>query len=84
MSLMRLNRYLQDPLSQGNPTNVIAARYDLEPRGHAAKNWTCRAHGGVDSKVVDQKAFRARQAYAINGPSSECRLALADYSLIRH
>mmetsp|Transcript_13709 Transcript_13709/g.38800 ORF Transcript_13709/g.38800 Transcript_13709/m.38800 type:complete len:662 (+) Transcript_13709:123-2108(+) len=71
MRLMRLNRYQHDPLSYGNPTNVVAARYDLEPLGPAAQNWTCRAHGAVDAKVVDRAAFRGGQTYAINGPSNE-------------
>ena len=73
MHLMRLNRYEDDPLSDGSPANAIAARYDLEPLPGAAaeESWTCRATGAVDAKVVDLEAFRSRAAYAVNGPSGE-------------
>lgn len=36
MSLMRLNRYTEDPESLGLPNNAIAARYGNEPGGHVA------------------------------------------------
>ena len=49
----RLPRYQEDPLSEGSPTNAIAARYDLDPEREsaAAANWTRRAFGAVDAKV---------------------------------
>ncbi|GLC34600.1 hypothetical protein PLESTB_001243800 [Pleodorina starrii] len=74
MGLMRLNRYREDPLSLGTPNNAIAARYDLpgapDDSGQP-RNWTRRAYGAVDAKVVDLKSFRTRRTYVINGPTAD-------------
>ncbi|GIL72060.1 hypothetical protein Vretimale_537 [Volvox reticuliferus] len=74
MSLMRLNRYINDPLSLGLPNNAIAARYDLPAVPDAdgqPRNFTQRAYGAVDAKVVDLESFQERRTYVINGPTSD-------------
>ncbi|GFR48281.1 hypothetical protein Agub_g10056 [Astrephomene gubernaculifera] len=74
MALMRLNRYKLDPLSGGLPNNAIAARYDLpaatDPAGQP-RNWTRKAYGAVDAKVVDSESFPSGRTYVINGPTSD-------------
>ncbi|EFJ52468.1 hypothetical protein VOLCADRAFT_86598 [Volvox carteri f. nagariensis] len=73
-TLMRLNRYQTDPLSLGLPNNAIAARYDLPAAIDGSgqpHNWTRRAYGAVDAKIVDLDSFRARRTYVINGPTAD-------------
>ncbi|KAG1673709.1 hypothetical protein FOA52_010578 [Chlamydomonas sp. UWO 241] len=70
--VLRLNRYQDDALSAGDPTAAIAARYDLEPTNKSlAANWTKKAYGAVDAKVVDLESFSHRAAYVINGPTAD-------------
>ncbi|KAL0210670.1 hypothetical protein RCL1_005106 [Eukaryota sp. TZLM3-RCL] len=63
-TLMRLNEYKTDPLSQGNPKDAIAARYDLHPTNP-------RPYGAVDAKVTmvgaDGKVFTD----IISGPTTQ-------------
>lgn len=70
-ALMRLNRYREDPESLGTPNNAIAARYDLEGTTAAGKEWTRRAYGAVDAKVVDMQAFRERSTHVVCGPTTD-------------
>ncbi|KXZ50243.1 hypothetical protein GPECTOR_17g881 [Gonium pectorale] len=73
-ALMRLNRYQHDPLSGGMPNAAIAARYDLPAlpgEDGQPRNWTRRAYGAVDVKLVDAESFRQRRTYVINGPTSD-------------
>ncbi len=44
-SLLRYNDFQNDPISAGNPTAAIAARYDL-------RTSNARTYGGVDTKVT--------------------------------
>lgn len=84
MRMMRLNKYQADPLSEGDPTNTIAARYDLEPTSVSpVHNWTCRAHGAVDAKVVGAASFAAGAVYAINGPTGDVHALVAGHFCIQ-
>lgn len=60
-SILRYNDYLNDPLSAGNPTAAISARYDL-------RSDSPRTYGGVDSKVTSynrvMKHTAANEGYA--------------------
>ncbi|KAG2499635.1 hypothetical protein HYH03_002574 [Edaphochlamys debaryana] len=72
MALMRLNRYQSDAVSLGMPNNAIAARYDLpavQDADGVMHNWTRRAYGAVDAKVVDADSFAARRTFVVNGPT---------------
>jgi hypothetical protein len=73
MSMLRLNRFQTDALSEGSPANAIAARYDLEPLpgSAASKGWTCRATGAVDAKAIDFTAFKEGACWAVNGPTTD-------------
>ena len=48
-------------------------RYDLAPLPSAkgAANWTARAFGAVDGKVLDSHLFLERSALVINGPTAD-------------
>eukprot|EP00197_Chlamydomonas_leiostraca_P012814 CAMPEP_0202861356 /NCGR_PEP_ID=MMETSP1391-20130828/2783_1 /ASSEMBLY_ACC=CAM_ASM_000867 /TAXON_ID=1034604 /ORGANISM="Chlamydomonas leiostraca, Strain SAG 11-49" /LENGTH=764 /DNA_ID=CAMNT_0049540735 /DNA_START=73 /DNA_END=2368 /DNA_ORIENTATION=- len=70
-NLLRYNRYQSDEMSEGRPSNAIASRYDLTPLpGHRA-NWTRKAFGSVDAKVVDGLTFRERTTHVISGPTTD-------------
>eukprot|EP00195_Chlamydomonas_chlamydogama_P006390 CAMPEP_0202898474 /NCGR_PEP_ID=MMETSP1392-20130828/6989_1 /ASSEMBLY_ACC=CAM_ASM_000868 /TAXON_ID=225041 /ORGANISM="Chlamydomonas chlamydogama, Strain SAG 11-48b" /LENGTH=648 /DNA_ID=CAMNT_0049584415 /DNA_START=109 /DNA_END=2053 /DNA_ORIENTATION=- len=69
-TLLRLNRYQDDPLSGGRPNDAIASRYDLEPLPSSKPaNWTARPFGAVDGKIATWEDFPSRRTHAICGPT---------------
>lgn len=64
--VMRLNNYLSNPLSGGEPGNAIAGRSDLSP--NPAK---FQLDGAIDAKVVNME-MAARMVFdAVNGPTHD-------------
>ena len=51
------SRFQTDELSEGRPDRAIAMRGDLLPTSHPG-NWTRRAFGAVDAKLVDHLSYR--------------------------
>jgi hypothetical protein len=61
--IMRYNDYLNDPYSEGNPTNAICARADLR-KSHPS------AGGCLDCKVSDYAMALELRSEVVNGPTS--------------
>jgi len=65
--IMQYNDYKYDPLSKGDPTNAISARYDLLP----SNNTDFSPSGGVDSKITSYSLAQTLTSIAISGPTHE-------------
>ena len=62
--VMRWNDFLQDPITDWNPVNAIAARGDLKAPG---PNGRRKAFGAIDSKVSSApRGFSGRQPGALH------------------
>jgi hypothetical protein len=62
--IMQSNDYQNDPLSQGDPANAIASRYDLRTRNSAA-------FGAIDAKISSVSNMRDMACDAISGPTHQ-------------
>jgi hypothetical protein len=71
-NLMTYNDYLVDPISEGNPGNTIASRFDLPslaPPTHQSKPAQQEAFGSIDCKITTWKTALDMQCIAQSGPT---------------
>ena len=62
--IMQYNDWQHDPLSGGDATQQIAARYDLSDDGP-------QAGGAIDAKITSSAQFKSGTVYAISGPTQQ-------------
>lgn len=72
--ILRYNDFANDPLSQNEPANAIASRYDLRSMNTTGSN--PKSYGAVDAKLTSLKRMMAHASgaslvSAVNGPTTQ-------------
>ena len=67
-----MHHFVASMFSYAYPAPPPCGRYDLEPTsGSRPVNWTARAFGAVDGKVVDAASFAEGATHVICGPTAD-------------
>jgi hypothetical protein len=64
--MMQYNDYQNDPISEKNPCNSIAARCDLTNSGNIGD-----CSGALDAKITNSEFMKAQKASIISGPTHQ-------------
>jgi len=68
--IIRYNNWQHDPLSQGNPGNAVASRFDLVTQINVPSYLSKGPYGAIDAKVTSAIDIYNLSVYAISGPTS--------------